>query len=136
MINLNTNIQVAVSCSNNGNSADSRTGSAIFTAENGKTYQFPVWTSMFSNTVGTTSVMASFNLADGWLICPSASRLIGDIDIFSIIEGGTSVNLTHTGSGILKCTSPLSTLTISSLDQSAQHYFGSGSRVMVWGCKV
>ena len=131
-----TNIQVAVRCYNKGDSTDSRTGSAIFTATNGKTYQFPVWTSMFSKTTSTTSAIATFNLASGWLICPSASRLTGSVDIFSTTEGGTSGNLTHTGSGILKCSSALSTLTISSLDQSAQHYFGSGSRVMVWGCKV
>ena len=128
-----TNIQVLVRIYNDGDSINSRTGSAIFTAENGKTYQFPVWSNMFSKSISTVSTMAQFKLVDGWLVCPCASRLIGDIDIFDTSEGGTAGNLTPIGSGMLKCTSPLSTLTISNLDQNSNYYFGMGSRVMVWG---
>ncbi len=128
-----TNIEVLVRCYNDGDSISSRTGSAIFTAENGKSYQFPVWTNMFSNSINTVSTMAHFKLVDGWLVCPFASRLIGEVDIFDTTEGGTAGNLTPTGSSMMKCTSPLSTLTVSSLDQNSNYYFGSGSRVMVWG---
>lgn len=127
-----TNIQVLVRCYNDGDSIGSRAGSAIFTCANGKTYQFPVWSSMFSKSINTVYTMATFNLVDGWLICPYASRLIGDATTFDD-EGGTAGNLALTGSGMMKCTSQLSTLTISSLDQNSNHYFGMGSRVMVWG---
>lgn len=127
-----TNIQVLVRLYNDGDSIGSRAGSAIFTCANGKTYQFPVWSSMFSKSINTVYTMATFNLVDGWLICPYASRLIGDASTFED-EGGTAGNLALTGSGMMKCTSQLSTLTISNLDQNSNYYFGMGSRVMVWG---
>lgn len=128
-----TNFEVLVRCYNDGDSHTTRTGSAIFTAQNGKSYQFPVWTNMFTKSISTASVMAQFKLVDGWLVCPYASKLTGDIDIFDSTEGGTAGNLTPIGSGMMKCTSPLSTLTISNLDQNSNYYFGMGSRVMVWG---
>ena len=127
-----TNIQVLVRCYNDGDSINSRAGSAIFTCTNGKTYQFPVWSNMFSKSINTVYTMATFNLVDGWLVCPYASRLIGDASTFED-EGGTAGNLSLTGSGMMKCTSQLSTLTISNLDQNSNYYFGMGSRVMVWG---
>lgn len=125
-------IQVLVRIYNDGDSINSRSGSAIFTCANGKNYQFPVWSNMFSKSINTVYTMATFNLVDGWLICPCASRLIGDATTFED-EGGTAGNLSLTGSGMMKCTSTLSTLTISSLDQNSNYYFGMGSRVMVWG---
>lgn len=128
-----TNIQVLVRIYNDGDSIGSRNGSAIFKAQNGKSYQFPVWSNMFSKSINTVYTMATFNLVDGWLICPYASRLIGDANTFEDTEGGTAGSLVPTGSGMMKCTSPLSTLTISSLDQNSNYYFGMGSRVMVWG---
>lgn len=128
-----TNIQVLVRIYNDGDSVGSRNGSAIFKCTNGKNYQFPVWANMFSKSINTVYVMATFNLVDGWLICPCASRLIGDATTFEDTEGGTAGSLAPTGSGMMKCTSPLSTLTISSLDQNSNYYFGMGSRVIVWG---
>lgn len=128
-----TNIQVLVRIYNDGDSVGSRAGSAIFKCANGKNYQFPVWANMFSKSINTVYVMATFNLVDGWLICPCASRLIGDATTFEDTEGGTAGSLAPTGSGMMKCTSPLSTLTISSLDQNSNYYFGMGSRVIVWG---
>ena len=128
-----TNIQVLVRIYNDGDSVGSRNGSAIFKCENGKSYQFPVWSNMFSKSINTVYTMATFNLVDGWLVCPCASRLIGDANTFEDTEGGTAGSLVPTGSGMMKCTSPLSTLTISSLDQNSNYYFGMGSRVMVWG---
>jgi hypothetical protein len=130
-----TNIQVLVRCYNDGDSINSRAGSAIFTCKNGKTYQFPVWSNMFSKSINTVYTMATFNLVDGWLVCPYASRLIGDASTFED-EGGTAGNLSLTGSGMMKCTSQLSTLTISNLDQNSNYYFGMGSRVMVWGWRA
>ena len=127
--------RIAVRCYNDGDSYGDRNGSAIFKAQNGKSYQFPVWTNMFSKSISTVSAMADFELTDNWLMCPHASKFAGDIDIFTDAEGGTASNFTYTGSGVMKCTSPLSTLTISNLDQNTKYYFGAYSRVMVWGCK-
>lgn len=131
-----TNFQIVVRCYNDGDSYSSRAGSAIFVAQNGKSYQFPVWTDMFSKSISTVSAMANFKIVDRWLVCPCASRIIGDYDVFDTTEGGSAVNLAPTGSGMMKCTSPLSTLTISNLDQNSNYYFGTGSRVIVWGRKV
>ena len=130
-----TKFRIAVRCYNDGDSLGDRSGSVIFKAQNGKSYQFPVWTNMFSKSISTVSAMADFEVTDDWLVCPHASRLVGEIDIFTETEGGTANNLTYTGSSIMKCTSPLSTLTISNLDQNSKYYFGIYSRVMVWGCK-
>mgnify|MGYP003300872826 CR=1 FL=1 len=128
--------RVAVRCYNDGDSYGNRNGSAIFKAENGKTYQFPVWSNMFSKSISAVHAMAQFEVVDEWLVCPCASSITSDsVDIFDATEGGTAGNLVPTGSGILKCTSPLSTLTISNLDQNSRYYFGAYSRVMVWGCK-
>lgn len=128
-----TNFQILVRCYNDGDSYGNRNGSVIFTGTNGKSYQFPVWTDMFSNSICVVSAMAQFKVIDGWLVCTNASKLIGNIDIFDSTEGGTAGNLVPTGSGMKRCTTSLSTLAVSNLDQNTKYYFGSDSRVMVWG---
>lgn len=130
-----TNFEILVRCYNDGDSLGpgDRAGAVIFTAQNGKSYQFPVWTDMLSKSISTVSAMAQFKLIDGWLVCPYASKLIDFVDVFDTAEGGTAGNLVPSGSGMMRCTSPLSTLTISSYGQSSNFYFGVGSRVMVWG---
>lgn len=128
-------LMVAVACVNDGNI--SKSGSAIFTASNGTTYQFPCWTNMFSTTAGAVSAgLARFDIIDGYIVCPNASRHIRTSNFLSSTEGGTADNLTSTGGGIMKCTNALSTLAVSSLDQDSSCYFGVGSRVIVWGGKA
>lgn len=130
-----TNFEILVRCYNDGDSVGSadRAGAVIFTAQNGKSYQFPVWTSMFSKSISAVSAMAQFKLIDGWLVCPYASKLIDFTDIFDTTEGGTACNLVPSGSGMMRCTSPLSSLAISNYGQNSNYYFGVDSRVMVWG---
>lgn len=129
-------LMVAVSCVNDGSNI-SKSGSVIFTASSGKTYQFPCWTNLFSTSTDVSSAgMAWFDVINGYLVCPYASRNIRASKFLSSTEGGTADNLTSTGGGIMKCTKPLTTLAVSSLDQDASCYFGVGSRVMVWGCKA
>lgn len=128
-------LMVTVACVNDGNI--SKSGSVIFTASNGTIYQFPCWTNMFSTTAGTISAgLAQFDIINGYIVCPNASRHIRTSNFLSSTEGGTADNLTSTGGGIMKCTNSLSTLAVSSLDQDSSCYFGVGSRVIVWGCKA
>lgn len=129
-------IMVAASCVNDGTNI-SKSGSVIFTGENGKTYQFPCWTNMFSTTANATSAgIAQFDIIYGYIVCPTALRSIRTSNFLTAGEGGTADNLTSTGGGIMRCTDDLVTLAVSSLDQDANCYFGVGSKVMVWGCKV
>ena len=129
-------IMVAVACVNDGSNV-SRSGSAIFKSDDGTTYQFPVWTNLFStSTDATSSGIAQFEIMDGYLMCPYASRGIRTTNFFSDADGGTADNLAMTGSGLLKCTKDIKYLTVSSLDQSTTCSFGVGSRVIVWGCKA
>ena len=128
------NLTVAVLCVNSSNVA--KTGSVIFTANNGTTYQFPVWTNLFSTSAQNTAGLAQFKIIDDWIICPYASRHIKAPEYLTSTEGGTAVNLTGVGSGVMKCTSPISTLAVSSLDQDSSCYLRAGSRVIVWGWKA
>lgn len=129
-------IMVAVACINDGGNI-SKSGSAIFKSSDGTTYQFPVWTNLFSTSADVkSSGIAQFEIMDGYLLCPFASRSIRTNNFFSDTDGGTADNMAMTGSGLLKCTKDIKTLTISSLDQDTSCSFGIGSRVMVWGCKA
>lgn len=129
-------IMVTVACVNDGSNV-SKSGSAIFKSSDGTIYQFPVWTNLFSTSTDVkSSGIAQFEIMDGYLFCPFASRSIRTNNFLSNTDGGTADNMAMTGSGLLKCTKDITTLTISSLDQDSSCYFGVGSRVIVWGCKA
>ena len=125
-------IMVVTKCVNDGTNTTSKNGAVTFTATNGTTYQFPCWTTMFTNAAYTSGNMATFEIEDGWLICPNATRILKSSNFLGA-EGGTADNLPSTGSGIMRCTSKLSTMMVSALDQDTNYYFLAGSRVMVWG---
>ena len=130
-------LMVAIRCVNDTtNAPTTRYGSAIFTATNGTTYQLPVFNSMFFASETTTANVGFFDIIDGWILCPQVVRSIKYADFLSSTEGGTATNMNGIGGGLMKCTNDLSTMTVSSLDQAADFYFGVGSRVMVWGCKA
>ena len=130
-------IMMAIKCVNDTtNASTTKYGSAIFKATNGTTYQMPVFNSMFFGSVTTTANLGFFEITDGWLICPQVVRSIKYDDFLTSTEGGTCTNMNNMGSGIMKCTNPLSTVTISSLDQNTDFFFGVGSRVIVWGSVI
>lgn len=130
-------IMMAIKCVNDTtNASTTRYGSAIFKATNGTTYQFPVFNSMFFGSETTTASIGFFEFIDGWIVCPQVVRSIKYADFLTSTEGGTCTNMNNMGSGIMKCTNSLSTVTISSLDQNADFFFGVGSRVIVWGCNA
>ena len=128
-------IMVVAKCVNDGTNSPSKNGAITFTASNGTTYQFPCWTTMFTNAAYTSGCMATFEISDGWLICPNATRILKSSNFLGS-EGGTADNLNNTGSGIMKCTNELSKMMVSALDQDTNYYFLAGSRVMVWGCRA
>lgn len=127
------NIAVAVKCVNtNGNSA-AKAGSIYISTQSGVKYQFPVLTNLFSTSANTTAGFAIFNRVNDYLVCSYAGRHINAPNFLKTPLGGTADNLTPVGGGIMRCISPMSSVIVSSLDQNASYYFGSGSRVMVWG---
>lgn len=130
-------IMMAIKCVNDTtNASTTRYGSAIFKATNGTTYQFPVFNSMFFGSETTTASIGFFEFIDGWIVCPQVVRSIKYSDFLTSTEGGTCTNMNNMGSGLMKCTNPLSTVTISNLDQNADFFFGVGSRVIVWGSVI
>lgn len=129
-------LRVVVKTINDGSNSSAKNGAVTFTATNGTTYQFPLWTTMFTNNDYDTGCMAQFEINDGWLVCPNASRILRVSSFLSDSEGGTADNLTLTGSGIMKCTNTLSTMMISALDQDTSYFYNAGSRAMVWGCNA
>lgn len=128
-------LRVAVKCVNDGTNSPSKHGGVTFTATNGTNYQFNIWSTMFTNAAYTSGCMATFEINDGWLICPNATRILKSSNFLGT-EGGVADNLNNTGSGIMRCTNELSTMMISSTDNDTNYYFLAGSRVIVWGCNA
>lgn len=130
-------LMVAVKCVNQSGHSTSKQGTATFMATDGTTYQFPIWPAMFVDSADTTGSMAWFDITDGWLICPKASRNIKTANFLANnTEGGTADNLDNIGGGMMQCTKDLYTIMISALDQDTNYYFNAGSRVIVWGCNA
>lgn len=130
-------LMVAVECVNDGTNASSKYGSVIFTATNGTTYQFPIWSTMFSNSANSTGCVARFDILDDWIICPAAGRALRASNFLTNdTEGGTANNLGNMSSSMMKCTNTLSTMTVSSQDMDTDYYLLAGSRIVVWGCNA
>lgn len=128
---------IAVKCVNDGTNSTSKNGAATFTSTNGVTYQFPVFSTMFSNSVSTTGSVGIFEIIDGWIMCTCSPRTLRANNFLpSEGEGGTADNLANSYAGLLRCTNTLSTLMISAVDQNTDYYLNAGSRVIVWGCKA
>ena len=128
-------LMVVVKCVNDGTNSPSKHGGVTFTSTNGVNYQFNLWSTMFTNAAYTSGAMATFEISDGWLICPNATRILKSSNFLGT-EGGVADNLNNTGSGIMRCTNTLSTMMIHNTDNDSNYYFLAGSRVMVWGCNA
>lgn len=130
-------LMVAIKCVNNGSNSESKRGAVTFAATNGTSYQFPVWPTMFTNSIDTTASMGWFDIVDGWIVCSNASRNQSASNfLMNETEGGTADNLAGIGGGMMKCTNELYTIMVSALDQDVSYYFNTGSRVIVWGCNA
>lgn len=132
------NIHILAQNVNDGTNTTSGMSGIEFTATNGTKYLFPAWSGFFhANSGKNTCGMAHFKLMDGWLAmehgaCSAAQAK----DVFEETEGGSALKCSvHGGGAFMRCTNKLSTMALTSSNQSASLYFGVGSRVMVWGCK-
>lgn len=133
------NIHILAQNVNDGTNTTSGMSGIVFTATNGTTYLFPAWSGFFhANSGKNTCGMAHFKLMNGWLAmehgaCSAAQAK----DVFEETEGGSALKCSvHGGGAFMRCTNKLSTMALTSSNQSTSLYFGVGSRVMVWGCKV
>lgn len=130
-------IMVAVKCVNTTKSAGSTGGAIIFNGTNGKSYAFRnILPDLITNNVGTTGGLAIFRILDDYIVCENAMRSTNAASMLSNVDGEGGDNLTPVGGGIVRCHSPISTLTITNTNSSSSYYFGANSSVTVWGCKA
>lgn len=130
------NLIVAIKCVNTENTSGTKSGSVIFTDSNDQIYAFNSFTNLVKNGTNISGAMGLFKIVDGFIVCENAMRAINAPNILSTEVGVAADLLAPVGSGVLVCTNPISTMTVSTENQSATHYYGVGSRVIVWGCKV
>lgn len=129
-------LMVAVKCVNTTNTASTRAGAVIFSGNN-QDYAFNnLFSNLLKNGTTTSGAMAKFKIVDGFIICETAMRAISANGILSDTEGDGIDTLAPVGSGLIKCTNTVTTIAVSSAAQSATHFYGIGSRVIVWGCKI
>lgn len=131
-------LRIIVKCVQTANTLDSTAGAVIFTGENDMEYSFSdLFGNLITNNAGTISgAMANFSIVDGFVICENASRGVNAEGILSTTEGQGSWSLSNVSGGLIMCNSPLTKMAISTANQSASHFYGVGSRVIVWGCKI
>ena len=91
---------------------------------------------LIKNTAGTSGGMATFQVVNGFIICENAMRAQSAEYMLYGTEGYGADNLTPVGGGIIKCSNSPSTLMVSNANLSTSYYYGAGSRVIVWGCRV
>ena len=129
-------LMVAVKCVNTTNTTSTRAGAVIFSGNN-QDYAFNnIFSNLLKKDTTISGAMAKFRIVDGFIICESAMRAINADGILSDIEGEGFDLMASVGGGLIKCTNTVTTMTVSSAAQSAEHYYGVGSRVIVWGCKI
>lgn len=130
-------IMVAIKCVNSTKSTGGVSGAIIFKGSDGRDYAFKnILPNLIKNTAGTSGGMAIFQITNGFIVCENAMRAQSADRMLSDTEGYGADNLTPVGGGIVKCANPVPTLMVSNANLSNSYYYGSGSRVIVWGCRV
>lgn len=131
------NLIVVVKCVNTTNTASTRAGAVYFTGSNSQDYAFNnLFSNLLKNGTTTSGAMAKFRIVDGFIICETAMRAITADGILSDTEGAGFDTLAPVSSGLVRCTNTITTMAVTTAGQSATHYYGAGSRVIVWGCKA
>lgn len=129
-------LMVAIKCVNTTNTTSTRAGAVIFNGNN-QDYAFNnLFNNLLKNGTTTSGGFAKFKIIDGFIVCETAMRAINAEGILSDVEGEGFDTLAPISGGLIKCTNELTTMTVSSAAQSASHFYGVGSRVIVWGCKA
>lgn len=131
------NIIVAIKCVGTTNSAGTRSGAVYFNSSDGTDYAFDnILGNLIRNTTAISGGMAKFKIVNGFIICENAMRAINAENMLSDTEGAGVDLLAPLAGGVVKCTKTISTMSITNAGRSASYYYGVGSRVIVWGCKV
>ena len=129
-------LKLAIKCVNTTSSEGT---SAVEVAFMGDGYIYYYFTNLFPSLImsstSTTSAMAEFTMADGFVFCDNVLKSTSAPNMFSNGEGLGVWNMTSLGGGIMTCNSPFFYMDVSAANDSTSHYFGVGSRVIVWGCK-
>jgi hypothetical protein len=133
-----TNIMVAIKVVNVTDSAGTTGGAITFVGQNtGNSYAFRnILPDLIKNTTGTTGGMAIFKIIDGFIICENAMRSTSATNMLSTTEASGADNLVPVGGGVIACTDKIVHFYVGNTNSSKTHYFGAGSRVVVWGCKA
>ena len=131
-------LKVAIKCVNTTANSATAGGAIVFICENGQDYVFAnILGNLIRNTASISGGAADFKVLDNYLECEGSYRALNAENMLSDEEGAGADNLTTLCGGCyIKCTSPISTMMITNATQSDSLYYGVGSRVVVWGCKV
>lgn len=131
-------LKIAIKCVNTTANTTSASGAVVFKCENDKDYVFAnILSNLIRNTASTTGGAADFKVLNGYLVCEGSYRALTADNMLSDTEGAGADNLTVLCGGCyIKCTSPISTMMITNSAQSDTLFYGVGSRVVVWGCKL
>ena len=132
------NLKVAIKCVNTADNPSSTGGAIVFTCENGQDYVFAnILGNLIRNIASTSGGTADFKVLSNHICCENSYRALSAVNMLSDEEGVGADNLTAVGGGnYIKCTSPISTMMVTNATQSDTHFYGVGSRVVVWGCKI
>ena len=130
-------IMVAIKVVNTTSSSGNTGGAITFIGrKTGTSYAFRnILPDLIKNTSGTTGGMAIFKIVDGFIICENAMRSTNATNMLSTTEGAGADNLVPVGSGIIACSDDIAWFYVGNTNSSKTHYYGAGSRIVVWGCK-
>ena len=130
-------LKVAIKCANTTSSAGSSAVEIAFVGEGYVHYYFSnLFPGLIMNSTSVSSAMAEFNMADGFVFCDNVLKSSTANNMFSNGEGIGVWNMTSLGGGIMTCNSPFFSMDVAAANDSMEHYFGAGSRLIVWGCKA
>ena len=129
-------LKVAIKCVNTTASEGTSAADIAFMGEGYIYYYFSnLFPSLITKSTSTSSAMVEFTMADGFVFCDNVVKSSNANNMFSSGEGMGVWNMTNLGGGIMTCNSPFFYMDVSAANDSTSHYFGEGSRVIVWGCK-
>lgn len=130
-------LMVVIKCVNTNKTTDSRAGAIYLGGTNGQFYIFGnIFTNLLKKGTTISGAIARFKIVDGFIICENAMQTSAGDNILSNTEGAGVETLVPVNGGIIRCTVPLAAMAVTSVGWSTSHYYGAGSRVVVWGCKV
>lgn len=130
-------IKIAIKCVNVAESAGTTAGSVYFVSQSGGNYctfstLFP---SLITNTSGVSAAMAEFSIIDGFIVCENALRSTNAPNMFSTAYNKGEWGLTSVGGGMMVCNNVIQQIGVATTNNSDSHFYGAGSRLIIWGCK-